>query len=158
LTIVQRLWELKISNQHQKDLMIKGAVVVEELNYKFMVLLHSFWLGYLLINSFFEREYQIFYFAFGLGLFVLGQSLRFMAMKTLGERWTTRIVVLPEAPLIQKSLYKYIKHPNYLGVILEIAALPLMMSDFKATLIFSLINLLILFFRVKKEEASLGIK
>ena len=88
-------------------------------------------------------------------IFVLGQFLRLSAIMTLGKRWSTKIVVLPQAPLVTNGLFKIIRHPNYLGVVLEIVALPLMGGYWKLALFFSIANFTILYFRIRLEEKML---
>lgn len=86
---------------------------------------------------------------------VLGQSLRWAAIETLGSRWTVTIMILPEAPPKAGGLYRYLRHPNYLGVILEIAALPLLGGAWLTALIFTLLNAALLRLRIAREEAAL---
>jgi methyltransferase len=91
-------------------------------------------------------------FAIGAVVFFIGQTLRIVAIKTLGERWTTRIAILPKEPAIKSGLFNLIRHPNYLGVCFEIFALPLMIGEMKIAILFSTINFIILFFRIRTEE------
>ena len=121
-----------------------------------MVALHCSWLAYLVYISFFETiNFESLYFFVGLGLFICGQILRVSAIYTLGKRWSTRVVVLPQADVVKSGLFKFIKHPNYLGVILELFALPMMGGLFVAAVTFSLLNGVILFFRIRFEEEML---
>ncbi len=90
-----------------------------------------------------------------LGL-MLGQGLRIAAMRALGPRWTTRIVVLRGLPPITVGIYRWIRHPYYLGLILEIASLPLIFGGALTALVFSLLNLILLLaVRIPAEEAAL---
>ena len=157
LTMLQRIYELRLSKNNEAQLIDKGAKIIPEKNYIFMVLLHSSWIVLLLYLAFYQPIMTSpLYFSIGLILFFTGQALRILAIKTLGERWSTRIVVLPKAPVIKKGIFNFIRHPNYLGVILEIAFLPIAFKAFSAALIFSLINGVILYFRIKLEESSLS--
>jgi methyltransferase len=156
-TIGQRIYELFLSNKNIKNLFIKGGILIKEKNYLLMVILHTSWLAVLLYYSMFvnlviSQEFFIVFFF----LFLLGQMLRIIAIKTLGERWSTQIIILPGAPAINKGVFKYFRHPNYLGVIIELASLPLMVSLYKVSLVFSLLNFFILYFRIKLEELSLS--
>jgi methyltransferase len=90
-------------------------------------------------------------------IFVIGQSLRYAAIRTLGRRWTVRIVTLPDAPLVRSGIYRYLRHPNYLGVALEIAAVPLLHTAYLTAILFTLANACLLAVRIRAEERALGI-
>lgn len=156
-TIFQRLVELGISKRNENAIKEQNGFIVPERNYLFMVALHSGWLIYLLFASL-KLELTILpsLFIFGGIVFLLGQVLRITAITTLGKRWTTRIAILPKAPAVKKGLFQYIRHPNYLGVCLEIVALPMMVGLWPAALIFSGMNFVILYFRIRKEEQFLS--
>lgn len=155
--IFQRIYELHLSKRNEKYLLSKGAKVIPEKNYFFIVCLHASWLVTLLYWSLTRNQTNLAMFTMGLILFLIGQFLRLSAIRTLGKRWSTRIIVLPNAPLISSGLFKFIRHPNYLGVALEIFALPLMGGSLSMAIVFSLINFVILFFRIRLEEEMLGI-
>ena len=89
-------------------------------------------------------------------LAVAGQCLRIIAMSTLGERWTTRIIVLPGEDVVATGIFRHIRRPNYLGVILEIAALPLIFGGWKTALGFSVANGVLLWVRIRAEEKALS--
>lgn len=121
-----------------------------------MVILHTLWIISLIYFAYFTD--LTFYGPLAIisvFAFLCGQMLRITAITTLGKRWSTRIVILPEAPAIKKGVYNYIRHPNYLGVVLEIAALPLMASLFEVMFVFSITNFVILYFRIRFEEECL---
>jgi methyltransferase len=92
---------------------------------------------------------------FWLAVFLALQVARFWVLTTLGRRWTTRIIVLPNAPLVATGPYRFLSHPNYLVVIGEIAVLPLCLGLPLYALVFSIANLAILTIRVRAENASL---
>ena len=77
-------------------------------------------------------------------------------LASLGPRWTTRILVLPGAPLVRHGPYRFISHPNYLVVMAEIAVLPLVFGMWQTALIFSLLNCAILAIRVRAENRALS--
>jgi methyltransferase len=153
---VQRIAELYLSQKNEKWILAQGGFLVAEKNYFFMVLLHSLWIACYLYQAFFNSlEIQFFSFVLGLFLFLLGQILRLVAIFTLKKRWSTRIFIMPNEPIIRHGIYHYLRHPNYVGVVLEILAVPLMIQDFYGMLGFSLANAIILYFRLQKEEAAL---
>ena len=91
-----------------------------------------------------------------LALFAVGQALRIAAMQTLGRRWTVKIIVPTNAePAVSRGIYRFVRHPNYLGVVLEIAALPLVHSAYLSALLFSVANGILLLFRIAAEERAL---
>ena len=85
-----------------------------------------------------------------------GQGLRYAAIHTLGERWTVRVMTLPGAAPVTHGIYHFIRHPNYLGVMLEIAAVPLIHSAYLTAITFSIANGLLLAWRIRTEEAALN--
>jgi methyltransferase len=92
---------------------------------------------------------------FWLAMFVLLQFARFWVIATLGPRWTTRIIVLPGAPLVKEGPYRFIAHPNYWVVIGEIAVLPLVFGLPWVSLIFTVVNAAALWVRIREENKAL---
>jgi methyltransferase len=84
------------------------------------------------------------------------QSLRWWAIATLGERWNTRILVVPGAPPETGGPYRFLGHPNYLAVVLEMAAIPLVHGAWLTALVFSALNAALLAVRIPAEERALG--
>ena len=91
-----------------------------------------------------------------LAIYVLLQAARIWVLASLGERWTTRIIVLADAPLVARGPYRFVNHPNYLVVIGEIAVLPLVFGLWQVALIFSLLNAAVLAIRIRAENRVLG--
>jgi methyltransferase len=87
---------------------------------------------------------------------VASQLLRYWAISTLGERWNTRIIFVPGAMPVTNGPYRYIRHPNYVAVILEFIFLPLIHGGYLTALLFSLGNAALLYVRIRAEEAALG--
>lgn len=155
-TVIQRISELFLAKSNEKFIIAAGGKVLPEKNYLFMVLLHTSWLIIILYYSFFDSlKFTPTPFTLFLILFLLGQTFRIVAIKTLGRRWSTRVMILPEAPAINSGLFNYLRHPNYVGVVIEIAALPLMAGLWQIAFIFSLFNGVILFYRIRFEEEML---
>jgi methyltransferase len=88
-------------------------------------------------------------------IFLALQVLRAWVLLTLGRRWTTRIVVLPGAPLVTSGPYRLLSHPNYVVVIFEIAVLPLCFGLPRYALVFSAANAVIVAIRIRAENAAL---
>jgi methyltransferase len=148
---LQRLAELILSQRNTKQLLARGAYEVAPEHYPFLVLLHATWLAVL---WFFGPGPPIH--LIPLALFALLQLGRVWVISTLGERWTTRIIVLPGAPLVTSGPYRLVNHPNYLIVIGEFAVLPLVFGLPMVAIVFSLLNAAILAVRIKAENRALG--
>ena len=148
---LQRLAELALSQRNTRRLLARGGYEVAPGHYPFLVTLHAAWLAVLWI--------------FGPGppieivpliLFAILQLGRLWVIATLGERWTTRIIVLPAAPLVTTGPYRWVNHPNYLIVIGEIAVLPLVFGLPMVSILFSVLNGLLLWVRITCENRALG--
>jgi methyltransferase len=148
---LQRLAELILSQRNTKRLLAQGAVEVGREHYPFIVLLHATWLAVL---WFFGPGPPIE--IFPLILFALLQLGRIWVLATLGDRWTTRIIILPGAPLVKAGPYRWVNHPNYLIVIGEIAILPLVFDLPMVAIVFSVLNGLMLWVRIREENRALG--
>jgi len=148
---LQRLAELILSQRNTKRLLARGAYEVAPEHYPFLVLLHATWLAVL---WFFGPGPPIH--LIPLALFAILQLGRVWVISTLGERWTTRIIVLPGAPLVTSGPYRWVNHPNYLIVIGEFAVLPLVFGLPMVAIVFSLLNAAILAVRIKAENRALG--
>lgn len=155
--VAQRLWEVRLSRRHERALRSAGAIEHAAGQMPWMVALHAGWLIASLLEVWLlARPFLLALFLPALVLFALGQALRIAAMRSLGERWTVRVITPTrgEAP-VQSGLYRYVRHPNYLGVALEIAAFPLLHGAYLSALVFSLLNALLLRTRIRAEERAL---
>ena len=154
---VERLGELVLSRRNASRMRAQGAVEVGAAHFRVMALMHTLFLlacaaeVYGLARPFPNR---LGYAALGVALFA--QVLRYWAIVTLGERWNVRILVLPSAPPVTGGPYRYLRHPNYVAVVLEIAAVPLIHGAWLTALCFSLMNAIILTVRIREEEQALG--
>ncbi len=152
----ERLLELWLAGRNRRWLMAQGAVEVGESHYPWMVLLHStFLLAAPMEVWIFERP-LIPPLACGMLLLLLtAMALRYWVVATLGRRWTTRVLLLPGEPRIETGPFRVLRHPNYLAVALEIAALPLVHSAWLTAGIYSLLNACLLKTRIGIEDAAL---
>ena len=156
-TAIQRFLELFLSKSNERYILKIGGKIIKEKKYLLMVFLHISWLASLIYLTFIEKSFFEFqYFYLFLIVFILGQILRVSAIYSLGRRWSTRIMILPQAPVVSNKLFKLLKHPNYIGVVLEIAALPLMAGFLGHAIFFSVFNFIVLFFRIRLEEKMLN--
>jgi methyltransferase len=148
---LQRVAELVLSQQNTKRLLARGAYEVAPEHYPFIVLLHASWLAILWFLGPGPPIHIL-----PLLLFLLLQLGRVWVIATLGERWTTRIIILPGAPLVTSGPYRWVNHPNYLIVIGEFAILPLVFGLPTVSIAFSLLNAAILAVRIRAESRALG--
>jgi methyltransferase len=151
LVTLQRLGELWLSNRNTRRLLAQGAREFGREHYPLIVLVHALWLialWWLAPN----RPVD----GFWLALFVLLEIVRIWVLASLGSRWTTRIIVLADAPLVRRGPYRFISHPNYAIVIGEIAVLPLVFGLWQVALVFTLLNAAILTIRIREENRALG--
>ena len=151
LVTVQRLSELWLSRRNTRRLLAQGAREHGSGHYPLIVAVHALWLATLWWLAM-SRPVD----GFWLGMFVLLEIGRIWVLATLGARWTTRIIVLPDAPLVRRGPYRLVNHPNYWVVIGEIAVLPLVFGLWQVALIFTLLNAIVLAIRVHSENRALG--
>ena len=147
---LQRLGELWLSARNTRRLLAQGAHEVGGSHYPLIVAVHAAWLAAL---WWLAPGHPID--GFWLAMFVLLEVARIWVVASLGERWTTRIIVLPGEPLVRRGPYRLVDHPNYMVVAGEIAVLPLVFGLWWVALIFSLLNAAVLFVRIRAENAAL---
>jgi methyltransferase len=151
LVALQRLIEIQYANRNTKALLERGAIEVGRGHYPVIVLLHAAWLA--AIVAALPAEPSISWPL--IGVFVALQAARVWVIASLGPYWTTRIISLKAAPLVRHGPYKFLRHPNYVVVALEIAVLPLAFGESLVALVFSILNASVLFFRIREEERTL---
>ncbi|SED58749.1 isoprenylcysteine carboxyl methyltransferase family protein [Bradyrhizobium erythrophlei] len=152
LVTLQRLGELVLARRNTERLLARGAIEVGARHYPLIVLVHAGWLTALWIWG---RNQDVNLAI--LAAFLLLQGLRLWILATLGPRWTTRIIVLPGAPLVESGPYRYFPHPNYAVVVGEIALLPLALHLPVLALIFTVLNLAVLAIRIRAESRALSV-
>lgn len=150
--LAQRLAELWYARRNEARLRAAGGVEHGARHYPFLVLLHAGWLAALWLLVPAETPVDWLLLA-GFGIAQLG---RLWVLVSLGRWWTTRIITVPDAPLVRRGPYRFLRHPNYLVVAVEIALLPLAFGAWKIALVFSLLNGLLLAWRIRIEDAALA--
>jgi methyltransferase len=155
LVAASRLVELAVSRRNVAILKARGAIEFGAGHYPWMVAIHAlFLLSCLLEVWLLDRRWIP---ALGvpmLGVLALATALRYWAIRTLGTRWNTRVVLVPGEPLLVSGPYRWMRHPNYLGVMVELAALPLVHTAWMTSAVFSVLNVMMLAQRVRVEEAA----
>jgi methyltransferase len=152
LVTLQRLVELLHARRNTRRLIAAGATEIGADHYPLMILIHAAWLAALWILVA-EGHAQLWWPA--VIAYLVVDAGRAWVLISLGRFWTTRIIVLPQAPLVRRGPYRFFRHPNYIVVALEVALLPLALGSWQLALGFSLLNAAILAWRIRVEEASL---
>lgn len=148
---LQRVGELVISRANTRKLLARGAVEVAPRHYPLIITVHAAWLLSLWV---FGRDQPVNVAA--LAGYLILQCLRFWVIWTLGSRWTTRIIVLPEQPLVSAGPYRFLSHPNYAVVTGEIAVLPLALGLPLQAVVFTVLNAAVLAIRIRAENRALA--
>ncbi len=151
LIVAQRLIELIHANRNTKYLLENGGYETGQGHYIFFILLHSSWLIAMFVFAPLMPPYA------GLPIlaFIVLQLGRLWVIISLGKYWTTRIISI-DAPLIKRGPYKFMKHPNYFVVALEIPLLPLTLGLTNVAVIFGILNLILLSYRIQIENKELN--
>ena len=151
LVTLQRLSELWLAKRNTQWLLDRGGREAAPEHYPYIVALHAAWLIGLWIFAH-DRDVALHW----IGLFIILQALRVWVLATMGPRWTTRIIVLPKAPLVDKGPFRWVSHPNYCVVAAEILVLPLAFGLVWYALIFSILNAIVLTIRIRAENEALA--
>jgi methyltransferase len=152
----QRALELALSARHRRRLLARGAREQGREHYPLLVALHALFPLALIAEVVLLGARPGRWAPLWLVLWLAAQGLRYAAIRALGERWTTRVLVLPGEPLVRRGVYRWLRHPNYLAVVIELLAAPLMFGAWRTALGFSIANLLLLRVRVRCEERALA--
>lgn len=147
---LQRLSELIIARRNTSSLLAAGAHEVGASHYPVMVAMHTAWLAALWFTVG-DRPVSMPL----LLLFAVLQLMRIWVLATLGSRWTTRIIVTQDAPLVKKGPFRFLRHPNYAVVTAEIAVLPLTFGLIWIAALFTLFNAAMLYVRIGAENRAL---
>jgi methyltransferase len=156
LVASQRLLELGLSRRNERILRARGAVERGQRHYPLIVAMHALWLISTLIEGLLGGLSIPGWWPVPLALFLLAQLLRYWAILTLGEYWNTRVLVVPGARLVARGPYRYLRHPNYVAVAVEIATFPLIFGAWVTALVFSALNAVLLYVRISAEDRALA--
>jgi methyltransferase len=155
--MIERVFELWLSQRNARRTIARGGIELGHGQYRIMVVFHTLFIIACAVeatfrNSPFPRSLSV--------MALLGeaaaQALRYWSVATLGENWNTRVIVIPNAPPVTSGPYRYIRHPNYAAVALEIACVPLIRGLVITAAVFSAVNAILLAFRIRLEEHALG--
>jgi len=156
IVVLQRLIELLIAKRNTRYAKAAGGYEIGKEHYPLMVLLHVSFFFSLILETSLKGNLQIKPVPVFLTIFLIAQILRIWVLATLGKMWNTRVFIIPNSKPVTGGPYRYVKHPNYLLVITEIATLPLAFGAIGTAIIFSVLNLLVLKKRIRVEEEGLN--
>ena len=151
--ILLRIAEIFVARRNEKWMLQNGAVEYGKRHYPFIVALHSLFFVSLIVEYSMQQTPS-----FSLAIllaYLLLIAFKVWVIASLGKFWNTKIFRIQNAPLITKGLYKYIKHPNYLIVVAEIALIPLIFHLYYTAVVFTLLNAIMLTVRIREENLAL---
>jgi methyltransferase len=152
----ERVCELVVSRRHARAMFARGAIERGAGHFPPMVALHvALLLGCALEPTLLDRPFLPWLGYPMLALVIAAQAVRWWAIASLGTRWNTRVIVLPGAPRIVKGPYRFLSHPNYVAVVVEGIALPLVHTAWLTALGFTILNAFVLAVRIETEDAAL---
>ena len=157
LIAIERGVELAISRRNAKWALAQGGIEVGREHFPWMKRLHAaFFVGCALEAVWLERPFVPGLAAAMLALILASQALRYWAIGTLGRYWNVRVIVVPGAPAVATGPYRWLRHPNYLAVVVEGIAIPLLHGAWITALVFTALNAWLLSVRIRCEEAALA--
>ncbi|MEU4197779.1 isoprenylcysteine carboxyl methyltransferase family protein [Kribbella sp. NPDC026611] len=154
LVAAERVAELVVSLRNARWSFAQGGVESGKGHYPFMVALHTLLLAACMV----EALHRPFIPALGWTMFavvLLSQGLRWWCISVLGHQWNTRVIVVPGLHLVARGPYRWLRHPNYVAVVAEGIALPLVHTAWVTALVFTVLNIPLLAVRIRSEEAAL---
>lgn len=154
--VAQRIVELRLCARNSRALLARGAQEWGAGHYPLLVLVHTIFPLGLAAEVVLLGARPNAGWPFWLALWLAAQVLRYAAVRELGSRWSTRILVLPGAPLIASGPYLFLRHPNYVAVVTELIAGSLMFGAWRTALVVTLLNAVALRIRISAEQRALG--
>lgn len=154
LVALQRMFELFQAQRNTDRLLARGASEIAPHQHPFFVAFHAAWLVAMAVSipAGTPPNWWL------IGAYALVECGRIWTIASLGEYWTTRIITLPSEPLVQRGPYRFVRHPNYIIVVLEVAILPLAFDAWQIAMVASVINAALLVWRMRAENAALNLR
>jgi methyltransferase len=154
---IERLAELIVSKRNARWAFANGGKEFGHNHYPVMVTVHAALLLGCVVEVWALHRPFIAWLGWPmLAVVALSQALRWWCVRTLGPRWNTLVIVVPQAPLVRRGPYRWLHHPNYVAVVVEGIALPLVHTAWVTAACFTLANALLLTVRIRVENAALG--
>jgi methyltransferase len=150
LVALQRVLELFYSARNTRRLRERGGIEYGAVQYPFFILIHAAWLASMaiFIPAATVPNWKL------IGLYAALQPFRVWTIATLGPYWTTRIISVPNAPIVRRGPYRFFRHPNYVIVCAEIFTLPFAFGAREIAILFSFLNAALLSWRIRVEERA----
>ncbi|APH04666.1 isoprenylcysteine carboxyl methyltransferase family protein [Bacillus weihaiensis] len=156
LLVFQRVAELVVAKKNEKWMVKRGALEHGQEHYPFIVLLHiAFLLSLFLEVILFEKQIVNLW-HFVISLLAITQLIRYWALISLGQYWNTKIMIVPNDVVVRKGPYRFIRHPNYIVVAIELLFIPLLFQAYATAIIFTLLNIGMMTIRIPAEEKALS--
>jgi methyltransferase len=153
---IQRLCELIIAKRNERWMKSRGAIEFGQEHYRLIVTVHAmFFVVYFLEVTAWQTKLSVLWPVL-LSLFIVTQIIRIWALTSLGHYWNTKIIVLPQATIVKKGPYRFLKHPNYLVVTIEFIIIPMLFEAYFTAFLFTILNGIILSIRIPAEEKALN--
>lgn len=153
---LERVAELVVSRRNEAWSLARGGVESGRGHYPVMVVLHTGLLAGMLVEAWLRRPDVPGALAWSmLAVVVAAQALRWWCIRTLGRQWNTRVIVVPGLPMVRSGPYRRLPHPNYVAVVAEGVALPLVHGAWITALVFTLANAALLRVRIGVEDRAL---
>lgn len=152
---LQRVAELVYANRTARTLAAQGAIPIRPDGYTLLVLVHAAWFLGLVLEGSLASYRTTRWLPIGLAMVAVGEFLRYWSMWALGWRWNTRVWVLKAAPLVTRGPYRFLPHPIYIGVVLELAGLPLAFGLWGTLVVVGLLNAAGLALRIRIESRAI---
>ncbi|OBI42877.1 isoprenylcysteine carboxyl methyltransferase family protein [Mycobacterium colombiense] len=153
----ERLVELAVAQRNARWSMAHGGKEFGRDHYPAMVSMHALLLVSCIVETWSLDRPFIGWLGWPmLAVVALSTIVRWRCVSVLGKHWNPRLIVIPDAPLVERGPYRWVRHPNYTAVVAEVAALPLVHCAWLTAIVFSLANALVLSVRIRAENAALG--
>ena len=153
--ILQRIFELVLAERNRRWALARGGKEWGSRHYPLIVAIHTLFYISLVLEWRYRSQGWSAAWPMWLGLLLAAQLLRLWVIRSLGRCWNTRIIVVPGMKLVTQGPYRYIRHPNYLVVIVEMLTIPMLCGAHLTAAVFSLANILVLIQRIREEERAL---
>lgn len=155
IVAVQRLAELRYSRRNERRLRENGAVERGREHYPAMVAIHALWLASTLVEGLLRGPGFPSWWYVPLAVFLAVQPLRYWSIFSLGENWNVRVLVVPGRKPVAGGPYRYFPHPNYVVVAVEVLTLPLIFGAWTTALVFTVLNAIFLYVRIRTENRAI---
>ena len=156
LAFLPMAFEARLSTRHERALRAAGAIEPPDDVYRWMQIVYPAAFLTMAVEAMLRRADLNQMFVLGIAVFMLGKAIKYWAVATLGSRWTFRVLVPPSSSLITKGPYRYLRHPNYVGVIGELAGLALAAGAIVSGAISVVLFAMLIALRIRVEERALG--